>query len=65
MRSHLAAAVHADDHQGNEEWNSRCVRDYAKIIMVLSLELHELARIDSTTSYTSADGPLGIAARES
>lgn len=62
MRSHLGAAIKAVDNQGNEEWNARCVLDYSKIINVLSRELHELSRIDSTMSFAAADGPLAKAA---
>jgi hypothetical protein len=46
LRSHLAAAVDVKDKSGNEEWQARCVREYAYTINVLAIELHELARKD-------------------
>jgi len=58
LRSHLSAAVKCASKDGNEEWHARCVRDYAKIMLVLAQELHELAMEDFPVSFTSADGPL-------
>lgn len=47
LRSHLADAVlmrHRD--AGGEEWEARCVREYAEIIYALAVELHELTKVD-------------------
>lgn len=46
LRSHLSCAVIAREHGGNEEWEARCVREYAEVMYALSVELHELSKVD-------------------
>ena len=54
LRSHLAAAVECNKQDGaNEEFHARAVRDYAFILQSLSVELHELAKIDFKETFTA------------
>lgn len=51
LQTHLADSVAVPKKKlvgtrGNEEWNARCVREYAEIIYTSSVELHELAKKD-------------------
>lgn len=46
LRSHLADAVTRRRIHGNEEWNARCVREYAEVQYTLAVELHELTKRD-------------------
>jgi hypothetical protein len=60
LSTHLLDSVDAihDGKQchGNQEWNSRCVREYGETIYFLSVELHELAKIDFPADYCDYDG---------
>lgn len=58
LRTHLADAVKAASKKhahGNEEWNSRCVREYGETIYTLSVELHELCKVDFAAICTDYD----------
>lgn len=51
LRSHLADSVQCRRGGGNEEWQARCVKDYAKVIYTLSVELHELTKQDFPAGF--------------
>jgi hypothetical protein len=55
LRTHLSGAVKRDgrDAIGNEEFEARCVREYAETIQTLSIELHELARRDFRSTHVA------------
>lgn len=58
LQTHLYDSVNPcprSHARGNEEWNARCVREYGETIYTLSVELHELARIDSPETFTDFD----------
>ena len=49
LNTHLYDSVNAakgSHARGNPEWNARCVREYGETIYALSVELHELAKIE-------------------
>jgi hypothetical protein len=62
LRTHLVDSVDVPkkkiNERGNEEWNARCVREYAEIIYTTSVELHELAKKDFPVHFEDlkADG---------
>ena len=55
LRSHLADAVLMDNKKGrgNPRWEALCTREYAEVIYSLSVELHELTKIDFPDIYES------------
>lgn len=60
LRTHLCDAVKVPrmkniGMRGNEEWNSKCVREYAEVIYTLSVELHELAKVDFPETHEDFD----------
>lgn len=50
LHTHLADSVSVPKKKinahGNEEWNAKCVREYAEIIYTTAVELHELTKKD-------------------
>lgn len=58
LQSHLAASVLADkpNTTGNERFQAECVREYAEVIYTISVELHELTKLDFKETHESKGG---------
>jgi len=58
LRTHLADAVKSRGRDGNEEWQARTSREYAEVIYTLSVELHELTKVDYREQYEPHRGKI-------